>query len=80
MVMSPAGVNPILHSDVITSINNGLLTVKGITNGDQVEVYSLNGTVLYSRKVDADMLSVMLAAKGLYIVKVNAQSIKVMYY
>lgn len=52
----------------ISSVS-GNIVIKGCS-GEMVEISSVDGTVIYSQRIDNDMVSIPLPA-GLYIVKVK---------
>ena len=67
------------------SINNikvygcdNTLTVTGVEFGDQISVYDLNGTQIYTQNSVGYTNSISLNNNGVYIVKVNGKSFKVM--
>ncbi len=59
------------------SINKKQLTVSGITIGETINIYNLQGISIYNQKANAETVSVGLPSNGLYIVKVGATSVKV---
>ena len=58
--------------EVDVSVENGNIVIKGADNA-MIEVYSLNGQCVYS----GIETTISIAAKGLYVVKVNGKSFKV---
>ena len=67
------GVESTLVDDVNISVENGNLIVNGADNA-KVEVYNMNGQCVYN----GNATTIHITAKGLYIVKVNNKSYKVM--
>ena len=67
------GVESTLVDDVNVSVENGNIVISGADNAN-VEVYNVNGQCVYNGIVT----TISVAAKGLYIVKVNDKSFKVM--
>ena len=65
--------NTLADNDVNVSIENGNIVIGGAGNA-KVEVYNVNGQCVYS----GNSTSIPMTAKGLYIVKVNGKSFKVM--
>lgn len=59
--------NTIMENEI--SSVSGNIVIKGCS-GEMVEVSSVDGTVIYSQRIDNDMVSIPLPA-GLYIVKVK---------
>lgn len=60
-------------NDVNVSVENGNIIVYGADNA-KVEVYNVNGQCIYN----GTATTIPISAKGLYIVKVNGKSFKVM--
>ena len=67
------GVESTLADDVNVSIENGNILISGADNA-YVKVYNVNGQCVYS----GTATTIPVTAKGLYIVKVNGKSFKVM--
>ena len=67
-----SGVESTLTDEVDVSVENGNIVIKGADNA-MIEVYSLNGQCVYS----GIETTISIAAKGLYVVKVNGKSFKV---
>ena len=66
------GVESILADDASISVENGNIIVNGVDNA-KVEVYSTNGQCVYN----GTSTTIPVSAKGIYIVKVNGKSFKV---
>ena len=66
------GVESTLADDVNVSVENGNIVIGGAENAN-VEVYNVNGQCVYS----GNATSIPVVTKGLYIVKVNNKSFKV---
>ena len=66
------GVESTLTDDVNVSVENGNIVINGADNA-KVDVYSVNGQCVYS----GNATTIPVTAKGLYIVKVNGKSFKV---
>ena len=71
--LESSSVEQTLADDVNVSVENGNIVINGADNA-KVEVYSVNGQCVYS----GNATSIPVTAKGLYIVKVNGKSFKVM--
>lgn len=69
------GIGSVSLSNAPVQVVNGKLTVTG---NEVVNVYSLNGTLVYSGKAEGNTLTVPVQS-GSYIVKVGKQSIKVVF-
>ena len=68
-----SGVESTLVDDVNVSVENGNIIIGGADNSN-VEVYNVNGQCIYN----GNATSIPVVTKGLYIVKVNGKSFKVM--
>ena len=66
------GVESTLVDDVNVSVENGNIIIGGADNTN-VEVYNVNGQCIYN----GNATTIPVSAKGLYIVKVNGKSFKV---
>ncbi len=66
-------------SGVKVSVQNGQLQISGATVGETITVYSLQGATLYSQKADTETVVISLPVQGAYMVKVGAESVKVVY-
>ncbi len=66
------GVESTLVDDVNISVENGNIVVNGTENVN-IEVYNMNGQCVYN----GNATTIPISAKGLYIVKVNNKSFKV---
>lgn len=69
------GIGSVSLSNAPVQVVNGKLTVTG---NEVVNVYSLNGTLVYSGKAEGNTLTVPVQS-GSYIVKIGKQSIKVVF-
>jgi len=72
-------VNNATANNVKVSVQNGQLQVSGVVVGETITVYNLQGTAIYSQQADAETANINLPAKGVYVVKVGAESIKLVY-
>jgi len=72
-------VNNATAKKVKVSVQNGLLQVSGVLVGETITVYNIQGIALYSQQADAETASINLPAHGVYVVKVGAESIKLVY-
>ena len=64
-------------SNVKVSIQNGKLQVSGALMGETITVYTLQGIALYSQKADAATVAASLPVQGMFVVRVGAESVKV---
>ena len=71
--MDFSGVESTFADDVNVLIENGNIVINGADNA-KVEVYNVNGQCVYN----GTATTIPVTAKGLYIVKVNGKSFKVM--
>jgi len=63
--------------NVKVSVQNGKLQVSGALMGETITVYNLQGIALYSLKADAATVAISLPGEGMYVVRVGAESVKV---
>ena len=63
-------------SNIVLFKNNAGMTISGLTTGDKVGIYSVNGQLVKSTVATSDNLNVALS-HGVYLVKVNASVKKV---
>jgi hypothetical protein len=66
-------------SNVKVTIKNGTAIISGLTQGEYLAVYNLQGVTIYSQKVTSETVSVNLPGHGVYLVKVGSESVKVVY-
>ena len=58
-------------------VSNTILTISNLESDDKVEVYSILGTLISSQKATSDVLALPLNGKGIFIVKTNTATTKV---
>jgi len=75
----PAAVNNAMASKLKISIQNGHVILTGVTVGELITVYNLQGIAIYNQKADTEEVTVSLPAHGIYVVRVGTESVKVMY-
>ena len=63
-----------LSNDVTVSVENGNIVINGVIDNENVGVYNVNGQCVYS----GTATTIPVNTKGLYIVKVNNKTFKVM--
>jgi hypothetical protein len=66
-------------SNIKVTIENGTAIISGLTQGEYLAVYNLQGVTIYSQKVTSETVSVNLPGHGVYLVKVGSESVKVVY-
>jgi hypothetical protein len=66
-------------SNIKVTIENGTAIISGLTQGEYLAVYNLQGVTIYSQKAASEMVSVNLPGHGVYVVKVGNESVKVVY-
>jgi len=64
-------------SNVKVSVQNGKLQVSGALMGETITVYTLQGIAFYSQRADAATVAISLPVQGMYVVRVGAESVKV---
>jgi hypothetical protein len=70
---SPESVNSALNAFAY----NGVLTVKGLVEGEKVSVYTVLGQLVSSKVATASEVTVSLPAQGIYVVAAGNRSVKV---
>ena len=73
----PTSVTSITTSALKGYTQNGQLIVTGMNQGETLTVYTIQGTTIYSHTTDGNQVVVNLPARGIYIVKAGAQSVRV---
>ena len=58
---------------------NGIAYIRGLIRGDEVALYSASGQVMLSTTAQETEMSIPLAGQGIYLVRVNDFTQKVMY-
>jgi hypothetical protein len=66
-------------SNVKVSVQNGQLQVSGTVAGETITVYTLQGITIYKQKASAATVEINLPVQGMYVVRVGAESVKVVY-
>ena len=66
-------------SNLKVNTTNGKALISGLTQGASVVVYNLQGVAIYNQKAIAETLSVNLPARGVYVVTMGNESVKVEY-
>ena len=61
-----------------TWVQNGVLNVTGLTPGEILRVYTLNGTLIYQSIAGGDRAEVVLPVRGVYLVTYGNRTIKIM--
>lgn len=59
--------------------SNGKAEISGLPQGTSVVVYNLQGAAIYNQKATAEGVSVTLPARGVYVITVGNESVKVVY-
>ena len=71
----PAGIKDAAIAGKLISYENGAINVNNV-NGEDVNVYSVDGKLVYSNNSGAANVVVRIAEKGVYMVKVGNKSVK----
>jgi len=64
-------------SNLKICVQNGKLQVSGALTGETITVYTLQNIAIYSQKADAATVAISLPGEGMYVVRVGAESVKV---
>jgi hypothetical protein len=73
-----SGINLSNVSNLNISTTNGKAEISGMPQGASVTVYNLQGVAIYNQKATEETISVNLPGRGVYVVKVGTQSLKIM--
>jgi len=77
-----ADVTPVFNAKAsnlkITTVN-GKAVISGLSQGTSLAVYNLQGAVIYNQQAASETVCVNLSARGVYVVKVGTESVKVVY-
>lgn len=60
-------------------VREGILHLSQIHAGDFVEIYTIDGTLLKQQYADGDALQIPLSGRGIYIVRVQGQTKKIVH-
>jgi photosystem II stability/assembly factor-like uncharacterized protein len=71
------GTNNIAASAVKVSVQNHQAIITGVTVGEKVMLYSVNGVSLENQTAKAETVVINLPAKGVYLLHVGAKALKV---
>jgi len=66
-------------SNLKITTENGKAVISGLSQGTPLAVYNLQGTAIYNQPATSETVSINLPARGVYVVKVGAESVKVVY-
>lgn len=76
VIKEPSGINTARNGSLKVYPEGKNIIVRGADPCDAVNVYSVNGTLIYSRKKGNDESRIHIDNAGIYIVKVNGQVFK----
>lgn len=65
------------NNKILCTASDNVLSVSNLKSGDEINVYSVSGTLVASQIAFSDVATLPLASKGFYIVKVGGASLKV---
>jgi len=77
-----ADVTPVFNakaSNLKITTENGKAVISGLSQGTPLAVYNLQGTAIYNQQATSETVSINLPARGVYVVKVGNESVKVVY-
>ena len=66
-------------SNLKITTENGKALISGLSQGTSLAVYNLQGIAVYNQQATSETVPVNLPARGVYVVKVGAESVKVVY-
>ncbi|MBN1463388.1 MAG: hypothetical protein JXQ69_06640 [Paludibacteraceae bacterium] len=59
-------------------VENGKAVISGITTGENVAIYNIQGIAIFNQAATNEIVTVNLPARGVYVVRVGTESIKIM--
>jgi len=68
----------VTNSEIYAYVDNNILTVKNLTQGDKVHVFDLTARIIASGIASGDTFSTALNQKGVYVVKIGGKTLKVL--
>ena len=60
-------------------INSGILHIAGLTVGETVSIYSVNGALVHQSVVSSEEMEIALSVQGVYIVQSGGNTIRVVF-
>ncbi|MDR0941003.1 MAG: metallophosphoesterase [Bacteroidales bacterium] len=77
-ITPPLSIVPNPQTDTIHAwVNDGLLYVTGVTVGELLSIYSINGALVHSNIVASEQVTIPLQTQGVYIVRAGASTARV---
>lgn len=73
----PAKVKVTTISNLKIYVQNGYAIVSGVPIGETISIYNLQGTATYNQQANTKTVSIGLPARGMYVVRVGKQSMKI---
>ena len=73
-VVASSAVEDVNYSNIKVYAENGNIVIEGANDGEKVEIYSVNGQCVYN----GTETTIPVATKGMYIVRINGNTFKVM--
>ena len=74
----------VVHTTTISGqkayMHNGMLELSGLQQGETIRVYSMQGIQVFSAKVNANKQCLQLPIKGVYIVSLGNENIKILNF
>lgn len=68
-----------LSSSVKIKIENGKAVLYGVPLEEQIAAYNMQGAVIYNDKAKSDIVAISFPIHGVYVVRIGAKTIKVVY-
>ncbi|MDR0864388.1 MAG: hypothetical protein LBO74_05580 [Candidatus Symbiothrix sp.] len=78
-ITQKTGIYTLQANDLKTTVTNGLLKVSGLTAGQSLSVYSIQGATIYRQTAVTSEQGIQLPAHGVYLVVSDEKKIKVVY-
>ncbi len=69
--------NTLANNTFQVNVQNGQAILTGLSLGEIITIYNLQGTAIYIQQANSEMVSINLPVRGVYVVKVGNQSVKI---
>jgi len=71
--------NSATANKIKVSVQNGCFEVSGVMVGETIKVYNIQGVAVYNHQADAETARINLPTRGVYVLIVGAERIKLVY-
>ncbi len=73
----PTNENITTTSHFEVQVQNGQVIISGRTTGETIAIYNIQGTPILNQQATSEIVTVNLPARGVYVVKVGTESVKI---